>query len=434
MQTTDAILNVRQGKKDSLIQDVLKRLGYLVITFLLVFLPFQTPLGSLIKSPQLLLWVDEMFVAFVFILFLATFFFEGKIRKGPLQILICLILLGVIGMASGLMNGNSFIVTANGIFDYIKNFLVIPALFAFSISEKRVGKIFIVLHRMAIALCLIAILQEIAFFLGAPVKKLGVSYYEVRFGLMRASSLMGHPNIFGLYALLFFTLDLSLTRRMRWQNLLFASGIFLSISRMVWIGFFISFFFLFIQAKGRKFKILFLLATILIAFSIPTFYSITAREIDKSVYFRGYALSKSLEIFKDHPVWGVGPGMYGGVVSFTFDSPVYQKYSFDKDWLDFIKGFRSLDQFWPQIFAEMGGVGTLFFGFLLFYLWKVPKKISEISGNEFRKKMLSGISVIPIVLVIYLFGSGLNLTPFLLTYSTLLGLMLGMEDENPPGQ
>jgi len=337
-------------------------------------------------------------------------------------------------MISGSMNGNSLIVTVNGIFDYIKNFLMIPTVFVFSLSGKRGGKIFIVLHRLAIALCLIAILQEIAFFIGFPVHQVGVFHYELRFGLMRASSLMGHPNIFGLYALLFFTLDFSLHRRIRLQNLLFASGIFLSISRMVWIGFLISFFFLFIQEKGKKFKILFLLITTLIAFAIPYFYYITAREIDQSSYFRGYALSKSLEIFKDHPIWGVGPGMYGGVVSFTFHSPIYQKYSFDKNWLDFIKEFRSVDQFWPQILAEMGVSGALFFGVLLFYLWKVPKKMSEISGNEFRKKMLSGLSVMPIVLVVYLFGSGLNLTPFLLTYSTLLGLILGMKDEDPSGQ
>jgi hypothetical protein len=430
----DTILTVSQDKKDFPIQDILKRLGYIVVASLLLFLPFQNPVGKLIKSPVLFFWIDEMFVALVFVLFLNIILFEGKIRKGPLKVLICLILLGVIGMISGSMNGNSLIVTVNGIFDYIKNFLMIPTVFVFSLSGKRGGKIFIVLHRLAIALCLIAILQEIAFFIGVPVHQVGVFHYELRFGLMRASSLMGHPNIFGLYALLFFTLDFSLHRRIRLQNVLFASGIFLSISRMVWIGFLISFFFLFIQEKGKKFKILFLLTTTLIAFAIPYFYYITAREIDQSSYFRGYALSKSLEIFKDHPIWGVGPGMYGGVVSFTFNSPIYQTYSFDKNWFDFIKEFRSIDQFWPQILAEMGVSGTFFFGVLLFYLWKVPQKISEISENEFRKKMLSGLSVMPIVLVVYLFGSGLNLAPFLLTYGTLLGLILGMKDEGPACQ
>ena len=57
-----------------------------------------------------------------------------------------------------------------------------------------------------------------------------------------------------------------------------------------------------------------------------------------------------------------------------------------------------------------------------------------LSNDPFRKAMLSGFSVIPIVIAAYLFTNVLNVTPFLLTYSMLLGMVLGMKDENTPNQ
>jgi hypothetical protein len=41
-----------------------------------------------------------------------------------------------------------------------------------------------------------------------------------------------------------------------------------------------------------------------------------------------------------------------------------------------------------------------------------------------------GLLVIPIVIFFYLFGSGLNLAPFLITYSVLLGITLGVKHIN----
>jgi len=426
-----AILTHFEDRNRFLLKDIVRKLSFGITAFLLLFLPFQMQLVDRLNLPHPLLWMDEFFVILIFILFVFIFLYRGKIHRGSLEILFCLIYLGMVGIISGLLNDNLPVVTANGIFDYIKNFLIIPAACFFPLSGKRANRIYKILHRLALFFCIVAILQETAFFFKLPVQKMGVSFFDVRFGLMRAPSLMGHPNVFGLYSLLFFILDFSLHQKIRWQNLLLISGIFLSVSRMVWVAFFVSFLYLLIQGRSRKKVLLFMLATILIAFAIPSFYLFTIREIGPANYFRGYALYKSLEIFKDHPIWGAGPGTYGGVISFIFDSPIYGKYNFNEYWLNYMRYTRSLDQFWPQIMVEMGLLGALSFGLLLFKLWQVARKVSLVTENPFRKKILLGFSDVPIVLVVYLFGSGLNLTPFLLTYGLLFGIILGMKDESP---
>jgi len=420
-------------KEDRLFPVLVRKLAWGIVVLFSLYLPFQIPIWKALNLPHKFLWTDEFFVATAFILFLLIFVYQGKIKREASQILFCLLILGVIGIISGLYNSNPAIVTANGIFDYIKNFLAIPVAIPvfclFSIPQKKVTGLYNILHRLVLFLCFIAILQEISFFLGLPVEKIGVSFVDIRFGLMRTPSLMGHPNIFGLYALLFFILDFSLYRRIRWQNILLACGIFLSLSRMVWAAFFISLFFLLIQEKRKKMLAIFVVATIVISFAIPYFYLRTAKELGSENYFRGYTLTKSIEIWKDYPILGIGPGMYGGVVSVVFNSPVYEQYGFSPHWFAFMSRIRSLDQFWSQILAEMGLLGTLAFVFLLFTLFRVARKESLNARDYFRKRLLLGFSVVPVVLVVYLFGSGLNLTAFLLTYGMLFGMVLGMKDE-----
>jgi hypothetical protein len=230
---------------------------------------------------------------------------------------------------------------------------------------------------------------------------------------------------------LFFILDLSIHRRMRWQNLILMIGVFLSLSRMVWAAFLAGLFLLLVQSKSRKMVGLFALAALVIAVAIPLFYVHTSAEIGSENYFRGYTFSKSMEIWGDHPVLGVGPGMYGGVISFAFNSPVYNRYNFSKRWLEFSSSIHSLDQFWGQILAEMGVFGVMIFLVLLYLMWKIPRKASLFKDDLFHKRILSGFSVVSVSLFVFLFGSSLNLTPFLLTYSSLFGFYLGAKDENP---
>lgn len=408
---------------------LVKKIGVGVTILFLIFLPFQQNLSKWLKL-SMVFWVDEFIVSVTFTLFLLILFYSGRIVREGARLLVCLLILGVVGILSGLINNNRSLITINGTFDYLKNFLLIPIFCLLSIQRKNAERAYFALNNLALFLCLVAIGQEIAFFTGLPPEKVFAVHRDYRLGLLRPPSLMGHPNIFGLYALLFFILDFSIWRRMRWQNFILIVGVFLSLSRMVWVAFWAGLLLVLIQSRIRKMVTLFTLVALIMAVVIPIFYVQTSVEIGSENYFRGYTFSKSMEIWKDHPIFGVGPGMYGGVVSFISNSPVYAKYDFSPRWFEFASTIRSLDQFWGQILAEMGVLGTIIFLVLIYLLWKAPLRASASKDNVFLKRMLSGLSAISILLFVYLFGSGLNLTPFLLTYSALLGLYLGAKDES----
>lgn len=408
---------------------LLGKLGWGIFVLLLIFLPFQSLTQKWLKLPYQFLWVDEFLIVMAFILFSFGLSYYGRIKKGAAAILFSLLFLVIIGVISALCNGNPLIISGGGIFNYVKNFLVIPIFCLFVIPKKEVVSLYKILHWLALFLCLVAILQEIAFFLGFSVEKMGVHFVDLRFGFMRTPSLLGHPNVFGLYALLFFILDFSLHRRLRGQNLLFLLGIILSGSRVSWVALCFAFLYLLIQ-KNKKIVVgIFALISAIVVILTP--YLSTAKELTSETYFRRYTILKSLGIWEDHPFWGVGPGMYGGWITPSFFSPVFKKYQFALQWIETIKRHRTLDCFWFQNLAEIGLLGTLNFIILLIVLWRVARRETLLAKDPFRKGILSGFSVMPIVIAAYLFTNVLNVTAFLLTYSLLFGMVLGMKDENP---
>ena len=404
---------------------LLNEILYFSCLLILIFLPFQRFLVQEIKVDKLM-WLDEIFVLFSLFLFFLFILYFGKIKKEAFKILLCLFLLFILGLISGIYNGNKVVVSILGSFDYIKNFLIIPFFGLITVSEKKAYRIYKILHWLALFFCLVGIIQFISFYLRSDI-----SNYEVRFGIPRVPSLLGHPNMFGLYSLLFFILDFSLYQKIRWQNLLLAIGIVLSVSRMVWIAFLVCLIYLLLYNKNKISKVLITLIFVFMLFNILySFYLKTVKELSVEDYYRGYTLKKSLEIWKEHPLLGVGPGMYGGIISVIFDSPIYKAYNFSEKWYNFgIKNFHSLDQFWGQTLAEIGLIGTAIFLYFLYLLFKMTRKFFLCTKNFFKKRMLIGFSSIPIVLFIYLFGSGLNLTSFLLTYSILYFMILSIKDQ-----
>jgi O-antigen ligase len=176
-----------------------------------------------------------------------------------------------------------------------------------------------------------------------------------------------------------------------------------------------------------KAKKLILCLICLVIFSIisPYLYQKSLQDFSPE-YYRGYALVKSLEIWKDHPLMGSGPGTYGGVVSLIYNSSIYDQYNFESRWFNFMQGPRSLDQFWPQCLAEMGIVGFISFAVLILLLFYLPRMILNTILEPDLKLFLMGLYSLVIVLVIYLCVSGLNMTSFILTYSILLGMCLSV--------
>jgi len=169
---------------------------------------------------------------------------------------------------------------------------------------------------------------------------------------------------------------------------------------------------------------------ILIAIAILLASLKKAKELTSEDYFRRYTILKSVEIWKDHPLLGVGPGMYGGWITPGFRSPVFEKYQFESRWIEAVERSRTLDSFWFQNIAEIGLLGTSAFIILLFILWYTAIKKAKLSSDLYRQRLLLGFSAVPIVIGFYLFTNTLNITSFLLTYGVLFGMTLGMKDEN----
>lgn len=253
-------------------------------------------------------------------------------------------------------------------------------------------------------------------------------YTFERFGYIRTPSLMWHPNEFGLYVLFFLILDFSIKRRLRWQNLLLFTGVILSASRMVWAGLYFTFFYLLVP-KNRRFIGLFLAVSIIV-FSLLIPRLKMAEGLTSESYFRKDAILTSVEIWKGHPFLGVGPGMYGGWITPGFRSPVFEKYHLEPQWIEAIERSRTLDSFWFQNRAEIGLLGTLAFVILLFVLWHVAIKEAKFAQDLYKKRLFFEFSAIAIVIGFYLLTNSLNITAFLLSYSTLFGMTLGMKDEN----
>jgi hypothetical protein len=408
----------------------MKKLSWFLLTLFLFFLPFQGFAQNNLRLPRGFFWMDEVFVIFCAGLFLFGITRGHGVKKETVRVLSPMLLLGAVGIVSGFYNANRTVVTFNGIFDYVKAFIVIPVFCLFSVDGKMMGGLYMLLRRLALFLCFIAIAQELFYFAGLPVENVWVAFKDIRFGLMRTPSLMGHPNVFGFYALLFFVMDFALYKRVRWQNLILAAGVLLSVSRMVWIAFFSVLALFFLRREGKKVALLLAFVLVIISLTVPNIYSHTMREMNSPGYFREYVMFKSLKIWREQPVLGLGPGMYGGVVSFMFDSPVYGRYCFSRHWLDVMKKILSLDQFWPQLLVEMGLLGMISFILILLVLWYTAKKMSLNCRPYFLRNMFSGFAMIPFVLAVYLLGSGLNQGAFLITYGVLFGMALGVRHEN----
>ena len=83
--------------------------------------------------------MDELMVVFSFILFSVILFYSGRVNRDGAKILICLSILGGVGIVSGLINNNPLWVTITGVFDYMKNFLVVPLFAILSVEYSTMG-------------------------------------------------------------------------------------------------------------------------------------------------------------------------------------------------------------------------------------------------------------------------------------------------------
>ena len=227
----------------------------------LVFIPFHYRFARGIEfwSGDFALLVnrlDGLTIAVFFLLAIREFYKTREmISRFHLILLFPLLILGVFGLISGMINENSLLITMYGVFDYTRNFLVIFIYAAFFREMNYINKLFRPLLIAGVFLGSIAVFQEFfalyhRYILEKDIKETGMYIFRYvpliiedfgrywRLGVYRAPSLMSHPNSFGLYCLLLCTLYLGMSKK---TNIVFIisllTGIFVSLSRQVYTGF-----------------------------------------------------------------------------------------------------------------------------------------------------------------------------------------------------
>ena len=359
-----------------------------------------------------------------------------------------------VGIMSGVIAGNPLIVTLHGTFDYIKYFLMIFIYAAFFREMTEFKKLFRLLVLIAVFMGLVGFVQETWAVVSRYVIGKDIADHSMyilreipqggwRLGLYRAPSLLGHYNIFGLYSLLILSMYVTMQQPIKPAVFLsLFTGIFLSVSRMVYCGFLISAGYQLFRKKW--FVLIFLVPIVIMLFYLSLLPDVKSsgpgegymteqsafelgepRQQDKNLNsYRAFAMKKGLEVWKDHSLWGTGPGMFGSAVAYKYRSHVYEEYNFTT----VFRWISSLDQFWPQILAETGVAGTFAFAGLLLIIFMVFIDSAKRAVDDKIKEVFIGLMLSMTAILIFSLGGILNHPPILITFFALAGMALGCDE------
>ncbi len=412
------------------------------LTGFLIFIPFQHLIVNNIKlwNDQVALFIrrlDDMTIIILFPIAIIELYKNKEIFNSLyLVLLFPIFFLNIVGLSSGVINGNSLLITFLGTYDYIKTLLVIFIFAAFIREIREFKKIFRLLLIVVVFIGLVAFVQEFWAIFSRYIRKEDLAGIAWRIGIYRVSSLMPHYNFLGLYCLLVLTSYLFIAKKVNFFIIFsLLTGILVSVSRTIYTGFVIL---SVIQIfKGRRWLILFLIPIVISLFFMSSLDDFDISKLIEEKYneenmrsynsnpvsYRNFARYKAMTVWKDHPLWGVGPGMFGGAVATKYRSYVYEEYSF----LFILNWFKTLDQLWPQLMAEMGIIGTVVLAVIFVSLLAVFFISRHLANSDEIRGLFTGLSVFTIIFFIYTFSGSLNIVPVLFTYSALAGMALGCE-------
>jgi len=406
------------------IDKFLKKFLFLVI----IFLPFQGLLQTIFSSIyqnfpllNIINYLDEI-AFFSSLLILITFVLISpssyKIIHFPWDKYILLFVF--IASLSLLINKVRLFQGIFGIYDVLKNIIVIYPFSLLCYSKEELLKIVKSIMILAFLLAMIGIIGEIL----AISLKFGIGYLVTdmrRLGFYRITSLVGDGNwnYFGIYLVLLFFLGVVTIEKWSKKVMYLISllaAIFLTLSRQAWIGFGVIF-----MMRKKKLFVLGIVLFILISF---TFLS-NLSQYNPSIYYRTYALKESIIIFSQSPIIGVGPGMFGGLSSVLFRSFYYNEWP--EHFQQMVYRVRNIDMFWPMMWAEFGILGTICYLLIGITLFLYLNNIIEFFRRN-EEILLANIgSVLKyfiFALLIMGFTGGLNKAFVVFTYFAFVGIYI----------
>ncbi|MBT0663018.1 O-antigen ligase family protein [Geobacter pelophilus] len=332
-----------------------------------------------------------------------------QFRLIPKKALVAFVFLG---LYSGIYNYNSILRTILGIADLLKYFIILLGFTMFCrCNEAVLKKVINCLYIIGAIASIMAIIDE-AFLLIQKTDLLIQFYPEttnivrfVRGQIWGAISIFGHHNGLGYFqAVLTTILIAELMTRSKPRSvsfcllfLLFLIGLILSTSRSSIFAVIISSISLFtvrfyaghavVRRKTVASYVFILFGVFLAAFYLANSIEAETKALfeDQESTLRTMAAANALTIVTKSPLLGVGPGSYGGSVSFKLPSPIYENIYFPPKIFEFAEKIQSLDSFYSQIFAEYGIIGAFVFLWFIFSLSSHLKKQAMLSFNNGNK-------------------------------------------------
>lgn len=322
---------------------------------------------------------------------------------------------------------------AFGIYDVIKNIVIIYPFAMLRYDEEDLFKILRLLLYAAMVLAVFGIFSEVMALVFGKGLDLFVSSAK-RYGFYRVTSLagFGNWNYLGIFAaLIFFMAYIKKDRLIGGKAILSAIGFLavFSFSRQVWFGFVLMFFLL----SGKTARWIAVLMSLFFIAVSTSFYekaiglAMEGVSFDPEQYFRLYGFLSSLDVLAANPVTGLGPGMFGGLASVIFESPAYDGWTpYYKELLYLIRG---IDQFWPMIWAETGITGMTLYAMIFIGIFRYLKQAGQFF-QSIDKPELADIGMVLrlyiLVLVVMGFAGGLNAAFVAYTYFALVGMYISV--------
>jgi|GEM_PF-1054691 hypothetical protein len=420
------------------------------LAILLILIPFHHRIYKVITDLNHLLaslfnLVDEI-TLIIFLPLALLLHLRNQGHRNPIYLLLLSSLSAVIAVCliSGMINRNPPLITLYGTFDYIKFFIFIIIYSAIFKEYLQFQRVFRVLLAVAILIGLVAIIQELwaltgryilgkgildtsVYLLAPPPLTEGQAREVWESGIYSSPSLLSHRNLLGLYSLFILTVYVYTDREPKKVVLLpLLSGVLLSVSRVSYAGLLLL---IGVEVlRGRR-RLIVLSLPLLILFGVMAFREDTVihtqvehlPSLYQRAHFREYAMEKAIEVWQDHPVWGAGPGMFGGAVAFKTVSPLYEEYNF----MLVMEMIHSLDQLWPQVLAETGVMGFVVLAGVFILLLMVFTGLHRLAPDGPPKALSSALMLLTLMLLIYTLGGNLNNVSIMLTYGAFAGVTLG---------
>jgi hypothetical protein len=325
------------------------------------------------------------------------------------------------GLLMGAVKGVPAAQAAFGLYDITKNLWVLYLFALMKFSREEFLNAAAALVKMGIILALVGLAGVfLAWTLSWGINLLAIESDRLLPFQPISLTGLGSHNYLGVYAVLLFFLSYGLEGELAGKGrralfpLLVATA-----SRQTWMSFLTVYMFF----KRKKFLLVlapFLFAGVVVAFGSKI-------QLDPSRYFRLFTFYQSLKLLAAHPLTGVGPGMFGGLASIFWDSPVYKHWPEVMLW--YLKRIRCLDLFWPQIWGELGLIGLslnwAFFASLFFSLRKTAT-FYEDTGDRQLASLGRALQYFVLALGIMGFAGGFNCAFIVYTYFALVGIYLSL--------